>query len=158
MVPQRATGCVQAAANRQKAERKNTGALTRPVAREALVGRERHPNQEKESGSCLLATTGHTQHTTTSMLYSTEGSGSGGEVEEVVHGSLFLYGQDLAPFRIFRWLPALQGACLSTPLYKNNPLWVKELVPQRYATEFYTCKFFFFRTLGLGSRTVARRG
>lgn len=44
---------------------------------------------------------------------------------------LFLYGQDLAPFRKFRWLPAFRRACLSTPLYKNNPLWGKELMSQR---------------------------
>jgi hypothetical protein len=35
---------------------------------------------------------------------------------------LLLYGQDLAPFGILPRLPAFHRACLSTPLYKNNPL------------------------------------
>jgi len=34
---------------------------------------------------------------------------------------LFLYNQDLAPFRTLRGLSAFRRACLSTPLYKNNP-------------------------------------
>jgi hypothetical protein len=57
---------------------------------------------------------------------------------------LFLYGQDLAPFRTYGWLPALRRACLSTPLYKNNPLMGKELVLQMYWSKFYTSKFYFF--------------
>ena len=65
------------------------------------------------------------------MLYSREGGRNGGGVDEAFHGNLFLYGQDLAPFRIIRWLPALRRACLSTPLYKNNPFGGKELILQR---------------------------
>jgi hypothetical protein len=77
--------------------------------------------QTRKTGACLALTTAHASHTTTSMLYGTEGSGNGGRVEQGFHGLLFLYGQDLAPFRKVRWLPAFRRACLSTPLYKNNP-------------------------------------
>jgi hypothetical protein len=55
------------------------------------------------------------------MLYGIESSRGGGGVEQGFHGLLFLYGQDLAPLRVFRWLPAFRRACLSAPLYKNNP-------------------------------------
>ncbi|SNR93936.1 hypothetical protein SAMN06269173_11222 [Hymenobacter mucosus] len=56
---------------------------------------------------------------------------------------LFLYGQDLAPFRMFRGLSAVHRACLSAPLYKNNPLWGKELMLQMYQRIFLKSKFLF---------------
>ncbi len=50
---------------------------------------------------------------------------------KVLTALLFLYGQDLAPFRMFRGLSAVHRACLSAPLYKNNPLlYWKELMLQ----------------------------
>jgi hypothetical protein len=81
----------------------------------------RSTQPEKRRG-VVLATTGHTHHGTTPMLYSRGSGGCGSGVEEAFHSLLFLYVQDLAPFRMVRWLPALRRACLSTPLYKNNPL------------------------------------
>ncbi|MET4106578.1 hypothetical protein ABIB60_001932 [Hymenobacter sp. UYP22] len=60
---------------------------------------------------------------------------------------LFLYGQDLAPFRMFRGLSAVHRACLSAPLYKNNPLWGKELMLQMYWRAFRKTKFLFQRRL-----------
>jgi hypothetical protein len=61
----------------------------------------------------------------------------------VLTALLFLYGQDLAPFRMFRGLSAVHRACLSAPLYKNNPLWVKELVFQMYRRILEKSKFLF---------------
>ncbi len=63
---------------------------------------------------------------------------------KVLTALLFLYGQDLAPFRMFRGLSAVHRACLSAPLYKNNPLlYWKELIIQMYASNFYKSKFIF---------------
>ena len=69
------------------------------------------------------------------MLYSREGSRNSGDVGESFHGFLFLYGQDSAPFRVVRWLPAFRRACLSTPLYKNNPLMGKRIDAAKITTE-----------------------
>ena len=62
---------------------------------------------------------------------------------KVLTALLFLYGQDLAPFRMFRGLSAVHRACLSAPLYKNNPFVGKELVYQMYRRIFEKSKFLF---------------
>jgi hypothetical protein len=72
--------------------------------------------------NCRRHTDGQALHTTTRLR---RGKGGGVEQARVVggfHGNLFLYVQELAPFQeLPEGLPAFRRACLSTPLYKNNP-------------------------------------
>jgi hypothetical protein len=57
---------------------------------------------------------------------------------------LFLYGQDLAPFRMFRGLSAFHRACLSTPLYKNNPLMNSRIDIPKVKTQNSETQILFF--------------
>jgi hypothetical protein len=65
---------------------------------------------------------------------------------------LFLYGQDLAPFRTYGWLPALRRACIKTIL-----LWVKNWSYKCTGRNF-TLPNFIFSTDDLARLLKAKKG